>query len=202
MKLNVILALGGALCLAAFAQQQPLKPGTPAPHIAPTSEDRVDWWAESTLGPTSWLTGGFSSGWSTIWNNPKEWKRSPEGFGRRLATRTANVSISNAIDAGFGAIWGEDPRYRRRGSGSFGSRAGYIIKMTFCTPYRDGRTRFAFARTLGNAGGNTIQNLWMPDSARGPEYIVYNMGVGFSARAGSNAFKEFWPDVRKLVFKK
>lgn len=196
------LALGAGLCLVGFAQQQPVKPGTPASYVAPNSEDRVDWWAESSLGPTSWLTGGFSSGWSTIWNNPKEWKRSPEGFGRRLASRTANVSMANALDAGLGSIWGEDPRYHRKGEGSIGGRAGYIVKMTFFTPYRDGHTRFAFARAIGNAGANTIQNMWMPESSKGPGRIAYNVGVGFAARAGSNAFKEFWPDIRKVVFRK
>jgi len=202
MKLHMVLALGAGLCLAGFAQRQPVLPGTPAPYLAPTSDDRADWWAQSTFGPTSWLTGAFGSGWSTVWNNPEEWKRSPDGFGRRLASRTANVAMANGIDAGLGAIWGEDPRYHRKASGSFGSRAGHIVKMTFFTPYRDGRTRFAFARTIGNVGGNTIQNVWMPHSAKGVGQISYNVGVGFAARAGSNAFKEFWPDLRKKVFRK
>ncbi len=187
------------LALGATAQQKPLMPGT---YVPPAAEERVDWWAQSTLGPMSWLTGGFGSGWSTIFNSPKEWERSPEGFGRRLASRTANVAMSNALDAGLGAIWGEDPRFHRKGSGSFGSRAGYIVKMTFYAPYRDGRTRFAFARTIGNFGGNTIQNSWMPPSARGFDRIALNSTIGFTARAGSNAFKEFWPDIRKRVFKK
>lgn len=185
--------------MTSLAQQQPVMPGT---YTAPTAKDRLDWWAGSTLGPTSWFTGAFSSGWSTIFNSPKEWGRSGEGFGRRLGTRTANVAISNTLDASLGAVWGEDPRYPRKGEGSIGSRIGRVLTMTVMARYRDGRTRPAFAREIGNIGGNVAQNFWMPPSANGLGRISFNVGVGVSARAGSNAFKEFWPDVRKRVFKK
>ena len=174
-------------------------PGTYAP---PDAEARADWWAGSTLGPTSWFTGAFSSGWSTIWNRPEEWGRSAQGFGRRVATRTANVAVANGVEASLGAVWGEDPRFIRKGEGSFGSRAGHVLKMTIMARYRDGSTKFAYARLIGNTSGNVMQNAWMPPSSKGFDNIAYNVGVGISARAGSVAFQEFWPDVRKKVFKK
>ena len=198
------LAVCVGLCSTTFAQlpiaQRPaVTPGTYAP---PDAENRSDWWAGSTFGPTSWFTGAFSSGWSTVWNSPEEWERSPNGFGRRLATRTANVAIANGLEAGLGAVWGEDPRYPRRGQGGFRSRAGHVLKMTLLARYRDGGTGFAYARLIGNVGGNVTQNFWMPPSGRGAGEITYNVGVGISARLGSVAFQEFWPDVRKRIFKK
>ena len=196
------LALILGLCITAFAQQQPVMPGTPATYTAPTRDDRIDWWAVSTFGPTSWFTGAFSSGWSTVWNSPEEWGRSPEGFAKRMATRTANVTVANGLEAGLGAVWGEDPRFVRKGQGSFGSRIGYVAKMTLLAKYRDGGTKFAWARGIGNASGNLVQNIWMPPGSNGAARITYNIGVGYSARAGSNAFREFWPDLRKKVFRK
>ena len=202
MKLILVFTFALGVCPSLFSQpqQRTIMPGTP--DVAATSEDRFDWWASSTLGPMSWLTGGFSSGWSTIWNHPEEWGRSPEGFGRRLATRTANVAVANGVEVGLGAVWGEDMRYQRKGEGSFKSRVGNILKMTVMARYKDGSTRFAYARIIGNVSGNVMQNAWMPPSAKGAGRITYNVGVGISARAGSVAFQEFWPDVRKLVFKK
>ena len=177
-------------------------PGTPSGYVPATSEDRLHWWAKETLGPTSWLAGGFSSGWSTIFNDPKEWGRSPEGFGRRLGTRMANVAVANGLEVGLGAVWGEDMRFNRQGQGSFRSRAGHVVKMTLMARYRDGNTRFAFARMIGNVGGNVTQNFWMPPSGRGAGNISYNVAWGVSARLSSNAFQEFWPDMRKVVFRK
>lgn len=194
---SLLLCLG--LCVTTFAQQKPVMPGTYSP---PDAAERGDWWAESTFGPTSLFTGAFGSGWSTIFNSPKEWERSGEGFGRRIATRTANVAVSNGLEAGLGAVWGEDPRYQRKGEGSIRSRAGHALKMTVMARYRDGGTRPAFARFIGKVGGNVTQNFWMPPSANGAGRVSANVGIGFSAQAGSNAFKEFWPDLRKLIFKK
>jgi hypothetical protein len=204
MRYLLRLAIFAGLGLNAFSQLPVAKrpvvmPGTYTPADASV---RADWWAGSTFGPTSWLTGAFSSGWSTIFNSPEEWERSPNGFARRLASRTANVAIANGVEASLGAVWGEDPRYVRKGEGSFGSRAGNVFKMTVMARYRDGSTKFAFARLIGNVSGNATQYTWMPPSATGPGAVSYNVAIGVSARLGSVAFQEFWPDVRKRLFKK
>lgn len=197
MRWRFAVCLG--LCAIALAQQPPVAPGTYAP---PGAEERGEWWGQSTYGPASWFAGAFGSGWSTIFNSPREWDRSAEGFGRRMATRTANVTVSNGLEAGLGAVWGEDPRYPRKGQGSLGSRVRHVLKLTVMARDRSGRARPAYARMLGTLGGNVLQDFWMPPSANGLGRISYNTGIGFSARAGSNAFREFWPDLRRLVFRK
>ncbi len=200
LRLAVFAGCGLALhAQSPIANRSTVMPGTYAPADA---EVRADWWARSTFGPTSWFTGAFGSGWSTVFNSPEEWERSPNGFARRIASRTANVAIANGVEAGLGAVWGEDPRYFRKGQGGFKSRAGHVLKMTVLARYRNGGTNFAYARLIGNVGGNVTQNFWMPPSANGIGTITYNVGIGISARLGSVAFQEFWPDVRKRVFKK
>jgi hypothetical protein len=198
------LAIFAGLCLSGFSQIPMARRPTvmPGKYVPPDAEVRADWWAGSTFGPASWFTGAFGSGWSTVFNSPEEWERSPNGFARRLASRTANVAIANGVEAGLGAAWGEDPRYFRKGGGSFKSRAGHVFKMTVMARYRDERIRFAFARLIGNLSGNATQYTWMPPSATGPGTISYNVAIGISARLGSVAFQEFWPDVRRRVFKK
>ena len=76
---------------------------------------RVEWTLDGTVGPRSlFIVGPLAAGWETAWNVPKEWGRSWSGAGKRYLAREADVAISNTMEAGLGALWGEDPRYIAR----------------------------------------------------------------------------------------
>ena len=96
----------------------------------------------------------------------------------------------------MGAIWGEDPRYRRSQSGSFKVRVGYVVKMTFLAENRQGRLPPAYARYISISGSNFISNAWRPDSQATVGDASFRTLLGFVGRTSSNAFQEFWPDVR------
>ncbi len=100
-------------------QSQSVSPPNDAP--APiTGIGRLDWAVKSTIGPASLWTGVLSSTWGTAFNRPGEYGESFDGFAKRYGLRLTGVATSNAAEASLGAIWGEDPRYRRARSG-FGS---------------------------------------------------------------------------------
>src|SRR5438105_4222619 len=96
-----------------------------------TARQRADWFAVSTFGPESLAGGVISAGWGTLFNRPREYGPHWDGFGKRYGMRLTGVSVSNAMEAGIGAIWGEDPRYVRSKSESFGGRVGHVVKTTF-----------------------------------------------------------------------
>jgi len=52
--------------------------------------------------------------------------------------RLTGVSVSNAMEAGLGALWVEDPRYVVARSESFGGRVGQVVRMTFVARNRQG----------------------------------------------------------------
>src|SRR2546427_11720431 len=60
--------------------------------------------------------------------------------------RLTGVSTGNAMEVGFGAFWGEDPRYFRAPDEAFGGRVRNIIKMTFVARRQDGNQAPAYAR--------------------------------------------------------
>src|SRR3984893_3958303 len=70
--------------------------------------------------------------------------------------RLTGVSVSNAMEASMGAIWGKDPRYRRSKSESFKGRIGQVVKRTFLAANRPGRLAPAFARYISISGSNFI----------------------------------------------
>ena len=113
--------------------------------------------------------------------------------------RLTGVSVSNAMEASIGAIWGEDPRYRRSQSEPFGDRVGHVVKMTFVSQNRQGRLAPAYARFIANSGSNLISNTWRPDSQATLGDASVRTVLGFLGRMSSNAFQEFWPDVRQRI---
>ena len=71
-------------------------------------EERVKWAIEDTLGVPSLLGGLIGSGWRTLIDQPREYDTHWDGFGQRYGMRLTGVSVSNTMEAGLGAIWGDE----------------------------------------------------------------------------------------------
>jgi hypothetical protein len=167
-----------------------------------TAKQRTEWFALSTVGPQSLAGGVISAGWGTLFNRPSEYDTHWEGFGKRYGMRLTGVSVGNAMEAGVGALWGEDPRYPRSGGKSFGGRVGHVVKMTFLSQNRHGELRPAYARYIAISGNNFISNTWRADSEANVGHASLRTLLGFVGRMSGNAFQEFWPDVRHRLFRK
>jgi hypothetical protein len=141
----------------------------------------------------------LSAGMGTALNRPSEDGPSWGGFGQRYGVRLTGVAIGNGIEAGLGAIWGEDPRYDRLPGQPFGSRVRNAIKLTFTARYSDGHLGPAYARFVADAGNNVLSDMWRPRSETDPADTLLRMVSGILGRMGANTFIEFWPDVRKHV---
>lgn len=159
---------------------------------------RLTWIVDGTIGPRSlFIVGPTGTSLQTAFNWPSEWDRSWSGAGKRYAHREADVAISNTIEAGLGALWGEDPRYIPSGRRGIGPRARYAIKTAFLAQRRDGRLAPAWGRYAGNVVNNLIENAWLPPSATTPAQTITRSVLGLLSRLGGNAWEEFWPDVRR-----
>ncbi len=165
-----------------------------------TLRGRVKWWFKATMGPTSLFDGMIVAGYQTGLKHPPEWGSGWDGFGRRYALRMSGIGLSTAIEGTIGAAWGEDPRYFRAGEGSFGSRIKHVAAGTFMDRYRDGSYRPAMARFIAIPTSNYITNAWRPASETSGADVGMRIGLGFAGKMGSNAFKEFWPDVSNHLF--
>lgn len=168
-----------------------------------TVTDRVHWFVESTASPSRlFIVGPISSGWGTLRNIPSEYGTHWDGFGKRNGMRLTGVVTGNLLEGSLGAIWGEDPRYFRSQEHGFRERVKYVVKTTFLAPDRSGRWRPAYARYMGNVGNNFLSNTWRADSEANTSDAVVRCVWGVLGRMTSDAFAEFWPDVKRKVFKK
>lgn len=195
------------VCVAANTLAQEISSSTvadatlqPAPGYVPiTPRERIDWIVFGTVGPKSLGIGMWVATWDTAWNTPEEWGRSWSGWGKRYVAREVDVALSNSLEAGVGAIWGEEPRYIPSHRHGIWPRAGYALKTVLLTQRRDGHLAPAWGRYVGNTVNNVIENAWLPPSLTTPGATVWRCAQGFLGRLSGNLFDEFWPDVRRWM---
>ena len=178
--------------------QQPDPPRADQPM---TAGERVDWIVDGTIGLKSLTAvGPIGVAFQTWWNTPEEWGQTWSGAGKRYLEREADVAISNTLEAGLGAIWGERADYLRSGKKGVKPRLGYALKTVFLAHHPDGHLEFAWARLAGNTVNNVIENTWLPPSATTWQQTVWRSASGFGTRAIGNVWEEFWPDVSRRLF--
>jgi hypothetical protein len=192
-----------ALLLSMACAAQQVAPTSHTSYTEITGKQRLMWFTESTVGPRSlFFAGPFSAGWGTIFNSPEEYGTHWEGFGKRYGMRLTGVSTNNAIEVSLGAIWHEDPRYFRAPGRPFGGRVKHVIYSTFTAPGPDGNYRLAYARFAAGVGGNVMSNAWRPPSETDWQSTLLRPTTGLLGRFASDAISEFWPDIKRLVFKR
>lgn len=179
------------------AEQPPAAPPLAADAYVPiTAAQRVDWVVDGTVGRRSlFAVGPLATVWQTGFNTPEEWGRGVSGIAKRYAQREADVAISNTLEAGLGALWGEDPRYIPSGRKGIWPRARYAMKTVVLAQRRDGSLKPAWGRYAGNVVNNLIENAWLPPSMTTGRQTAWRSGLGLLGRLGGNAWEEFWPDV-------
>jgi hypothetical protein len=173
-----------------------------APYEPITGKQRVRWAASETFGPESLMVGTLGPAIGTARNSPEEYGPHWNGFAKRYGMRFTGVASSHVIEAGFGAIWGEDPRYLRSQNLPFKRRIGNVFLLAFAARNRQGKLMPAYARYIAIPGNNFLSNTWRVSSEATTSAAMSRTAYGVLAEIASNAWSEFWPDVKRRVFKK
>ena len=127
----------------------------------------------------------------------------PAGYFKRVGANYAD-NVNGAIigNALLPSILHQDPRYFRKGTGSFKSRFVYAALSTVICHGDNGKQQFNVSNVLGNFISGAISNLYYPADQRGVRLTLDN-GVSvtlFGAIGGQ--FLEFGPDIARLVHHK
>lgn len=171
-----------------------------APYAPITGQERLSWIVKNTLWPQHLAGGVITSAMGTALNHPREDGPHWGGFGERFGVRLTGVATSNVMEAGIGALWGEDPRYFPVPQDSFGGRVKNVIVMTFLARRPDGNFAPAYARFIAVPGNNFLSNAWRPDSEADVQHALVRTAEGFAGRMAANAWDEFWPDAKQHIF--
>ena len=112
---------------------------------------------------------------------------------------TSSVT-ENALEAGADIILREDPRYFRVPDRPFKARVGNVLRFTFVARGGRGNLRPAYARYTTIFGSNFLSNTWRVQSEANAHDALLRTSEDFGGRLASNAFQEFWPDVKRRLF--
>lgn len=126
-----------------------------------------------------------------------------KGYGKRYATSFADQVIGNLMtESLMPSLLHEDPRYFRigAGGGSGWKRTGYALSRVLVTRTDSGGTRFNYSEVVGNSVATAISNFYYPQS-RTISDNTQKLGIQVATDAFSNVLKEFWPDVKRKMFK-
>jgi hypothetical protein len=106
------------------------------------------------------------------------------------------------MEAGLGALWGEDPRYFRVPDRPFKNRVWHVMKLTFVATNRNGDRMPAYSRYIAMSSSSFLSNTWWENSEATLDRAAVRTAFGFLGRMTGNTFDEFWPDVKEHLFRR
>lgn len=158
---------------------------------------------DSVLDYSSYTWAGILAGQSMLLNSDPELGHGIAGYGRYYwRTFTDGVSGTFFTEAIVPWIAHEDPRYYTLEQGGFFRRTGYAISRAFVTKTDSGRTRFSFSEVVGNGLEAGLSNAYYPPQERGLRQTATNWGTQMESAVLNHILQEFWPDIRKNVFRR
>jgi hypothetical protein len=125
-----------------------------------------------------------------------------EGYGKRFGAAFAD-QVSSGFFSTFlyPTIFKQDPRYFRLGHGGFFRRFGYGLKQEVVCHTDSGGRAFNSSRVLGAFTSGGLSNAYYPSDDRGFALTMSRSGLAVAYAAGGNLLSEFWPDIRRKIFK-
>jgi hypothetical protein len=168
-----------------------------------TSREKFHLALRQSVDPFSIFGSAFKAGvYQAAGFNP-EFGQGFSGFAKRFGASYADATSSTLLGTFvFPAVLHQDPRYFRKGAGSFKNRLGYSLKQVLITRTDAGSQSFNWSRVLGNLGSAGLSNAYYPAEDRGAGLTFGNFGWSMAGGTLSNALKEFWPDIHKKLSKK
>jgi len=187
-----------AICMA---QSSPAPPDDPG--YAPLNgKERSDRFFKEYLGsPFTYIAAAGAASGGQIGNDPREWGRSWEGYGKRVGTMFALFTIDTGVHEAGDAALGLDPRYFRCRCRGGLRRSWNAVELSFLAYDGKGRKRFDLPQLAGAYGSSMIVTTWYPQRYD-PLVQGVQMGqqqIGFVV--GINLIREFSPELKRFFGK-
>ncbi len=160
-------------------------------YTRPNAEKRFKNFASDTFGPFALLGNGAGAGFTTLANEPEEWGKNWEGFGRRFASNLGRNVIRNAAIYGLDEALKLDSSFYRSKKRDAGSRIANAFLSTVTARKPNGKRTIGVPRLVGTYTAHAIAaEAWYParyDWKDGVSSGSISLGIN----AGFNLLKEF-----------
>jgi hypothetical protein len=158
---------------------------------------------DSVVDYSSYTWAGILAGQAMLLNSDPELGRGIAGYGRYYwRSFVDDISGTFFTEAIVPTITHEDPRYYTMENGGFFRRTGYAISRAFVTKTDSGGTSFNWSEVAGNGLEAALSNVYYPPQERGVSQTARNWGTQMESAVLNHIFQEFWPDIRRKVFRR
>jgi len=172
-----------------------------APDLRPctlSSQQKFQRFLKRTYSPYTFIGAGLDAGYSQL--TQEDYGHGWAGFGKRYGANVADGESRSFFQTFvYASMFRQDPRYCRMGDGDFARRFSYAATRVLFGRSDDGGRKFNYPELLGSATASSLSNLYYPDRDRGLGRTLSRAFGYMLSDAGSNAFKEFWPDIRNML---
>ena len=125
------------------------------------------------------------------------------GYGKQYAASFSDNVIGNLLTSGaLPSLFGQDPRYYRRGEGAPGLRAVYAASRVLIAYGDAGHRRVNSAELVGVTGAAAISNLYYPHDQRTAAGTVNRLAFQMLWDGVANELQEFWPDINRRLHRR
>ena len=135
-------------------------------------------------------------------DEPPEWQQGAGGVGRRFAASQGWKATQNTLALGFDTAFGLDPRFHRSRETQFWPRLRGALLQTVVAYTDSGGRTFNFSELGSSYGASFLANAWFPAHSNGAGDALERGTIGLGLNTASNVVKEFWPDIRRKVFRR
>jgi hypothetical protein len=150
---------------------------------------------------SAYIGDAFQSGIQQATNSQPHYGRGGGAYGERLAAAQADQTSGSMLIYGFfPAVWHEDPRYFRQGTGSAATRVWYAVSRTFVTRRDDGTNGFNKSQTVGQLVACAISTSYYPAQDRSASSVFLNWAVNLGYNSVYNVLTEYYTDMLNGIF--
>jgi hypothetical protein len=166
-----------------------------------TAKDKRCYWWTHSFNAQMVAGAAFNSALDPVFNNATSayWGQGMEGFSKRFGTRLAQSFVKGSGQAMVGGLLHEDPRYYESRKEGFWPRFGFALTHTLIVRNDNGREQFSAGRMAGAFSSGFVGMAWTPDPINKPQDALVRSGTALGGELASSMWKEFQPDVMKLV---
>jgi hypothetical protein len=161
-------------------------------------------YAERASSPFNIVSAAGSAGiWQATQDSHQGFGQGWRAYGSRFGASLANNESAQLLNTFvFSSALHMDPRYFRKGSGSFGSRMGYAITRVLVGRTDSGHATLNAPELMGAVASAGLSNAYYPQSDRTASRTMESAALTIAADAGWNVLREFGVELNKMMGRK
>lgn len=225
MKFVRLGLVGIAWCLGqALAQNSAPLPADPAAAAAvPTAIPKKSWntirkgqpfepmtgqerlhflWRRTVASPGVPGRAMYQAAFDQKANWPEKWGQGWDAYGKRVFFHMARSGARNVMESGAAAALGYEQRYIRCNCEGVLRRSGHALATSFVTYNRNGHWVPNLPRMGSTVAVEYLVLPFLPDGTRTSGHVSRRLGLYVGTGAFVNIWREFSPDVLKILKRK